>query len=346
MERLLGEREKKVLEAIIEDYIETAEPVGSRTVAKKLKMALSPATIRNVMADLEETGFLLQPYTSAGRIPTDRAFRHYVDGLREMRRLSRLSRDRIDSSLQIEKLDMNDILRRASAILSSISKQTGIVMGPRFENTVFKHVEFIGVSEKRILVVLVSTMGEVQNKIIEIDESMTQDELDQYSRYLTEIMGGLTLAEAKGRIMEEMKKERVLFDRLMFRALQLSQKALEGLGEGDIYIEGKTNIIQSPEFADLEKMRLLLLAFEEKGKLVKILDKALSSPGIRISIGEENELREMKACSLIAAPYAKEKAVLGTVGVIGPTRMDYCGIIPLVDYTARMLSRILDHIDS
>jgi heat-inducible transcriptional repressor len=345
MEKTLGEREKAVIEAVIEDYIQTAEPVGSRTVAKILKMALSPATIRNVMADLEESGFLMQPHTSAGRVPTDKAFRYYVDRLLEIRRLSRLSRDRIDSSLQIEKMDITEILRRASTLLSSLSKQTGVVLGPRFDSTVFKHVEFIRVSEKRVLVVLVSTMGEVQNKIIEVDESMTQDELDQYSRYLTEIMGGLTLAEAKGRIMEEMKQERVLFDRLMFRALQLSQKALEGLGEGDIYIEGKTNIIRSPEFSDLEKMRLLFLAFEEKGKLVKLLDKALSASGIQIFIGEENELREMKSCSVIAARYAKESSVLGTVGVIGPTRMDYCTIIPLVDYTARMVSKMLDHID-
>ena len=345
MERILDDREKTVLEALIEDYIQTAEPVGSRTVAKRLKMSLSPATIRNVMADLEEIGFLNQPHTSAGRIPTDRAFRYYVDRLLEIRQLSRASRERIDTGLKREKLTIPEMLRRASTLLSFLSKHTGVALGPRFGRTVFKHVEFIRVSEKKVLVVLVAAMGEVHNKIVELDEPMTQDELDRYSKYLTDLMGGLTLAKAKERLMEEMSQEKVLFDRLMFRALKISQEALDGLEEGDVYIDGKINIIQSPEFSDWEKMRLLLEAFEEKGKLVKLLDKALNTPGLQILIGEENELKAMKSCSVITAPYAKEDAILGTVGVIGPTRMDYCTIIPLVDYTARRLSEMLTQID-
>ena len=345
MSQILTDRDREVLEAIITDYIQTAEPVGSRTVSKKSIIALSPATIRNVMADLEEMGFLTQPHTSAGRVPTDRAFRFYVDSILEVQKLRLADRGRIEMGFQDEGMDTNEIMKRASSLLSLLSKQTGVILAPRFGSNIFKHIEFIKLREKTILVIIVSKSGEVQNKLIESDEDMSQDELDKYSRYLTEIMGGLNLVEARRKILEEMKKEKVLFDKLMYRALQLSQKALEDEGEGDLYIEGKTNILQSPEFADLEKMRNLLQAFEEKTKIVKLLDKALLAHGIQIFIGGENEFNEMKDCSVIAAPYSRENFTLGTLGIIGPTRMDYPSIIPIVDYTAKIVGKILESVD-
>ncbi len=345
MTQTLTDRDREVLEAIITDYIQSAEPVGSRTVSKKSKIGLSPATIRNVMADLEEMGFLTQPHTSAGRVPTDRAFRFYVDSILEVRKLKLVDRGRIEMGFQDEGMDTNEIMKRASSLLSLLSKQTGVILAPRFGSNIFKHIEFIKLREKTILVIIVCKSGEVQNKLIESDEHMSQDELDKYSRYLTEIMGGLNLVEARRKILEEMKKEKVLFDKLMYRALQLSQKALEDEGGGDLYIEGKTNILQSPEFADLEKMRTLLQAFEEKTKIVKLLDKALLAQGMQIFIGAENEFNEMKDCSVIAAPYSRENFTLGTLGIIGPTRMDYPSIIPIVDYTARIVGKILENID-
>ena len=345
MTQTLTDRDREVLEAIITDYIQTAEPVGSRTISKKSQIGLSPATIRNVMADLEEMGFLTQPHTSAGRVPTDRAFRFYVDSILEVRNLKLADRGRIEMGFQDEGMDTNDIMKRASSLLSLLSKQTGVILAPRFGSNIFKHIEFIKLREKTILVIIVCKSGEVQNKLIESDEHMNQDELDKYSRYLTEIMGGLNLVEARRKILEEMKKEKVLFDKLMYRALQLSQKALEDEGGGDLYIEGKTNILQSPEFADLEKMRTMLQAFEEKTKIVKLLDKALLAQGMQIFIGAENEFNEMKDCSVIAAPYSRENFTLGTLGIIGPTRMDYPSIIPIVDYTARIVGKILENID-
>lgn len=345
MTQTLTDRDREVLEAIITDYIQSAEPVGSRTVSKKSEIRLSAATIRNVMADLEEMGFLTQPHTSAGRVPTDRAFRFYVDSILEVRKLTSVDRDRIEMGFQDEGMDKNEIMKRASSLLSLLSRQTGVILAPRFGSNIFKHIEFIKLREKTILVIIVCKSGEVQNKLIESDEHMSQDELDKYSRYLTEIMGGLNLVEAKRKILDEMKKEKVLFDKLMYRALQLSQKALEDEGGGDLYIEGKTNILQSPEFADLEKMRTLLQAFEEKTKIVKLLDKALLAEGMQIFIGAENEFNEMKDCSMIAAPYSRENFTLGTLGIIGPTRMDYPGIIPIVDYTARIVGKILENID-
>lgn len=341
MSENLTERDRRVLQAVIMDYIQTAQPVGSRIVSKKYKIGLSPATIRNVMADLEEMGFLTQPHTSAGRVPTDRAFRFSVDSILEMRKLTRLEKDRIENSLQEENPDLGEIMKRASSLLSLLSRQTGVVLAPRFASNIFKHIEFIRMRDRKILVIIVSQTGQVQNKVIESDEEMSQDELNRFSNYLNEFMSGLSLTQAKRKIMEEMKKEKVLFDKLMYRALQLSQKALEDEEEGNLYIEGKTNIIQSPEFADLEKMRVLLLAFEEKTKIVKLLDKALLAHGIQIFIGAENEFHEMVNCSLVAAPYTRENFTLGTLGVIGPTRMDYSKIIPVVDYTAQILGKIL-----
>lgn len=345
MEEILSSRDRKILQAIITDYIQTAEPVGSRTISKKYKMELSPATIRNIMADLEEMGFLKQPHTSAGRVPTDRAFRFYVDSILEVRQLSKLEQERIKKGLVQEETDINEILKRASSLLSLLSKQTGVVLAPRFGSSVFKHIEFIKLREKKVLVIIVTKSGEVQNRLIEADEPMNQEELDKFSRYLNEIMAGLSLVEAKRKIVEELRKEKVLFDKLSYRALQLSQRALEDEGEGDLYIEGKTNLLKFPEFANLEKMRAILETFEEKTKIVKLLDKALNAQGIQIFIGAENEFNEMRDCSLVAAPYTKENFTLGTLGVIGPMRMDYSSIIPIVDYTARILSKILEDLD-
>ena len=342
----LTERDRKILQAIITDYIQTAQPVGSRVISKKYRMELSPATIRNVMVDLEEMGFLTQPHTSAGRVPTDKAYRFYVDAILNMRKLAPEEREHIEKGLLLqEEPDIKEVMKRASQMLSLLSRQMGVVLAPRFGSKIFRHIEFIKLRDRRILVIIVSQTGEVQNKLIEADEEMTQDELDKYSRYLTEIMGGLSLAQAKLRIVEEMKKEKVLFDKLMYGALQLSQKALEDEGEGDLFIEGKTNIMQSPEFADMEKMRVLLQAFEEKTKIIKLLDKALSIHGIQIFIGAENDLNEMVNCSIVTAPYSREKYTLGTLGVIGPTRMDYSNIIPIVDYTARLVGKILEEIE-
>jgi heat-inducible transcriptional repressor len=343
MAKELTPREKKILQAIITDYIQSAEPVGSRTVSKKYRMELSPATIRNVMADLEELGFLVQPHASAGRIPTDRAFRFYVDSILEVCRLKGADETRIARGLEEDRLDFNEVLKRASHLLSLLSRQTGLVLAPRFSTNVFKHIEFFLLKEKKILVILVSNVGEVQNKVIEADEWLTQEELNKFSRYLTEIMGGLSLHEVKKRILEEMQREKVLFDKLMYRALKLSQKAFEEEEEeGNLYIEGKENIFQSPEFADIEKMRHLLSAFEEKTKIIKLLDKALKAQGIQIFIGAENEVNEMQGLSVIAAPYSRDNFILGTLGVIGPTRMDYSAIIPVVDYTARLVGKIME----
>jgi heat-inducible transcriptional repressor len=205
-----------------------------------------------------------------------------------------------------------------------------------------KHLEFLKISEHRILVILVSQSGIVQNRIIESDEVMLQDDLTRYSNYLNELFVGLSLEEVKAKLIEEMTKEKAMYDELLSKALKLGEQALYGEEETEIYIEGKMNIFNYPEFSEIERMKSLFNAFEEKSKIVKLLNKTLIAKGVQIFIGSENQLPELQDCALITSSFSRGKHVLGTLGVIGPTRMNYCKIIPVVDYTAKLISKVLE----
>ena len=338
----LNERSRKILEAIIEDYIDSAEPVGSRAVTRRHAMALSPATVRNVMADLEEMGYLASPHTSAGRIPTDKGYRFYVDTLLQVRPFSRQEQQRLSRRYSLLGLRADGMLREAGKVLSAISNYTGIVMAPRLNTTVFRHIEFIRLSGGRILVVFVSRSGLVQNKIVQSDEELSLAELEQMGNYLNRTLNGLTIQEVKRKIVEEMTQEKALYDKLLQRALRFSKEALsEDLG-GEIFIEGAANILEQPEFTDLERMKRLFRAFEQKGVLVDLLDQAQQAEGVQIFIGSQNEYREIEGCSLVTSTYSNRSGTIGTLGVIGPNRMPYSLVIPIVDYTARLVSQILE----
>ncbi len=338
---MLTERNKRILQIIVEQYTVAAEPVGSKRIAKKYGLNLSPATIRSAMADLEDMGYLTQPYTSAGRIPTDKGFRFYVDSLLEVRGLSYAEKERIETQYQQEQLDINEVMKDTSRILSLLSQYTGLVLAPKFTTTVFKRIHFIKLKEYLILVIFVSKSGIVQNKVIEFQERVTQEELDKITKYINELLTDLTLRELKEKIVQEMKKEKVLYDRLLSKALRLSKQVLDSEKESEIYIEGRTNILEQPEFADWEKMKAVLKAFEEKSLLIKLLDKTMAREGIQVFIGSESEFEEIQGCSLVASSYGSESYGLGTLGIIGPTRMDYSRVIPLVSYTAKSISQVL-----
>jgi heat-inducible transcriptional repressor len=342
MSEELNERSRKILEAIIEDYIDSAEPIGSRAMTRRHPLGLSPATVRNVMADLEEMGYVVSPHTSAGRVPTDKGYRFYIDSLLQVRQLSQQEQQRIQQHHHLKGLRMDELLREAGKILSRISHYTGIVMAPRFTATVFRHIEFIRLSEGRILIVFVSDTGLVQNKIIETTEALSPGELEQMSNYLNQTLTGMTIQQAKARIVEEMAKEKSLYDNLLQRALQLSREALQEESEGEVFIEGAANIFEQPECADLERMKRLFRTFEQKGLLVELLDKSLKAEGVQIFIGSENEYREIEGCSLVTATYSTRRGTIGTLGVIGPVRMPYSTVIPVVDYTARLVSQMLE----
>ncbi len=336
-----SERSKKILEAIIEDYIRTAEPVGSRAISRRHGFSLSPATIRNVMSDLEELGFLASPHTSAGRIPTDKAFRFYVDSLLAARSIDREQEELIQRQYRLYGKDVGEIFKETSRILSSLSHYMGVVITPRFTTTIFRHMEFIKLGGRRILAILVSKSGIVQNKIVEADEELGSEDLVRMSNYLNDLLQGLSISELRNRILQEMQDEKVRYDKMLARALKLSEQTLGEHGT-EVFIEGQVNILDQPEFADVEKMREIFRAFEEKSQLISLLDCCMESEGVHIFIGTENYMHHMTNMSVITAPYMSGNRMLGVLGVIGPTRMGYDRVIPIVDYTAKLLSKLLD----
>jgi heat-inducible transcriptional repressor len=341
MQEHLSERSRQILEAIVEDYIVTAEPIGSRTITRRHGLSLSPATVRNVMADLEEMGFLVSPHTSAGRVPTDKAYRFYVDSLVGVNRIAREEREEIRKSCSLTGRDVGEVLKETSKMLSSVSHYMGVVMGPRFTANVFRQIEFVKLSGKKILAILVSQSGSVQNKIIETDEELNVADLTRMANYLNDILKGLTIAQVKKRILEEMQEEKIRYDALLARALELSRQTLEGT-DTEVFIEGQANILEQPEFADVAKMKEIIRAFEEKGQLLALLERCMAAEGVQIFIGSESHMNRMSGMSLVTATYVTGKDTLGILGVIGPTRMGYAKIIPIVDYTAKQVSRLLE----
>ena len=337
----LNERGRLILEAIIEDYIESAEPIGSRSVTRRHQMGLSPATVRNVMADLEEMGYLISPHTSAGRIPTGKGYRFYIDSLLQVRQLTVQEQKKLEQQYRFKGLRIEELLQEAGKALSAISSYTGIVMAPRLATTVFRHIEFIRLSQGKILVVFVSQTGLVQNKIIEPEESISQEELEKITNYLNHTLTGKTIQEIKEKILDEMSQEKSLYNQLLKRAFQLSGEALKDEMGGQVFIEGASNIMEQPEFFDLEKMKRLFKTFEQKSLLIDLLDRSQQADGVQIFIGSSTEYTEIEGCSLITSSYSNRQGTIGTLGVIGPNRMPYSMVIPIVDYTAKLVSQIL-----
>ena len=336
----LSQRSRQILEAIVEDYIATAEPVGSSAVAKRHAMSLSSATVRNVMASLEEQGLLTSPHTSAGRIPTEKGFRFYVDSLVSLRQISPQEKKAILKRYRDTGANLTDVLRETSRTLSSLSNYTGLVVAPRFTSCLFRHIEFVKLSPHKVLAILVSCNGAVQNRIIETEQEFSNDDLLRMANYLNSILEGLTIDQVREKILTEMQSEKNRYDQLMSRALTLSQQALPESAQ-DVFIAGQSRIFDQPEFADLGRMREIFEAFEEKGRLVELLGRCMQANGVQIFIGAETPLKEMAGMSLITSTYLTGTDTIGLLGVVGPTRMGYSSVIPIVDYTARLVSRLL-----
>ena len=335
----------EILKLIIRSYISTGEPVGSRTLAKTLEWKLSPATLRNIMADLEEEGYLAQPHTSAGRIPSEKGYRYYVDSLGDSGRLSK-SDERYVSRMLSESNSPEEVMSRTSVVLSTISKNVGIVVAPPMAATVLKHIEFVDLTDGKILVIFVSTSGLLQRKLIRVGELYSQDELDKAGRYLVEKFSGKTLTEIRSELLHMMQAERMLFDRLE-SLLQTWRDSLdqETIAVDSVYLQGTANIINQPEFADVERMRMLFQMFQEKGRLVKILNEFISSSppeGVRIAIGSEIGVPDKRDFTLITSSYASSDHTTGFLGIIGPTRMEYERGISIVGYLGRLVGGMIN----
>jgi heat-inducible transcriptional repressor len=343
MKRDLSERDELVLDAIVNDYINSPEPVGSRTICRKHKLSLSPATIRNVASDLEEQGYLFQPHTSSGRVPTDKGFRLYVDKLLRLQKLTKSQKSKIESNYNLKNLDLKEILLETSKVLSKISNNVGLVLTPKLSMSIFEHIEFVKLSNNNILVVFVTKTGAVYNKKITVTEKFTQSDLHRISNYLSEITSGLSLIELRKKIYKEMKKEKIRCNRLFSRALNiLKEMADYEETEAGIFVEGTSNIINDPVFKDISEVKKIMRALEDKALLVKILDMSILAEGTVAIIGEENNNKELSNLSVISSSYGTEDNVLGTLGVIGPRRIDYARVIPLVDYMSKLVSRLIE----
>jgi heat-inducible transcriptional repressor len=343
MNEELNERCRQILEAIIEDYILSGEPVGSRALTRRHKIALSPATVRNVMADLEDMGYLASPHTSAGRVPTEKGYRFYLDSLLRIKQLPSSKRQSIREHYRHRGLRMEELLREAGRILSATSSYTGVVMVPHLATTVCRRIDFVRLSACRILVVFVSQTGIVEHKIIESQLPLSESELQEATNYLNHTFSGLTVQEIKQHIVEQMAEEKAIYDSLLRHTLQLSNMALEDDLGGQVFIEGACNILDQPEFNDLNRMKRLMRTFDQKSLLVELLHKSQLTEGVQIYIGSTEHYSDIEGCSLVAASFSSRRGATGTLGIIGPTRMPYSTVIPLVDFTAGLVGSILDN---
>ena len=343
---LLDERSKVVLLAVIDKYIESAEPVGSRTMAKIHPDHLSPATLRNVMADLEEQGFLSQPHTSAGRVPTDKGYRFYVNHLlrpQSFLMTAEVLSDTHDLEYSLGKKNLQGLLEQACENLSTDSQQTGLVMLPSFSSACFKHIEFTKVGPQAALAVFFSEQGILQNKVLPIDSHMTQNQLTSISNYLNDEFSGKPIKWIRRELLKRLKLEKAHYNNLAKKAHTLSSALFEDEQENsELLVEGALNFLDQPEFtADISKIKALLFTLEEKTKLINLLDLCLHHDGMTILIGEENLQEEMGNCSLIAQNYQLGNENVGTLAVFGSKRMDYKRIISIVNHTAKIVSKLI-----
>lgn len=340
-----------MLSAIIEEHLVTGDAIGSHTVSDRFAHATgwSSATIRSVMCELEDFGFLEQPHTSAGRIPTDKGYRYYVDNMLDSTRLSRndlRAIERIDFGHEA-KARPDRLMEKASHVLSELSENVGIVVWPSLAENCLKHIRFVRLPDNRILVVLVSTSNIVHDKVITLNEDFTQDELDKTARYLNAEFGGKSLQTIRDEIVALMREEKALYDKLLRNAMLLCERSLEGEDEAtaEVYLDGASNILSKPEFASAEGIRELFRTFEAKSRLVTILNECVSGNSadgnVRVIIGRENSASSMKRCSVISTSYRVGGDVSGTLGVVGPMRIEYGRMMAVVNYLAHFIERAL-----
>jgi len=343
----LSTRNQEVLRAVVNTFIETGDPVGSRTLSKKIPTHFSPATIRNIMSDLADEGFLTKPHASAGRLPTDLGYRMFVDTLMNVHKVTPEEQESIRRSYTNRMTQIEQVVTQASRILSELTHQAGIVLLPGKDQLYFQHIQFIRISTENVLVVIVSKSGVVQNRVVPIEEDLNQDELDRISRFLNNEYVGLSLREVRTRILEKMGEERDHLDMLYRRAEELSRHAF--LGDEDnnsdtLFVEGASRVFTQPDFAgDFDKLQALYAAFEEKSNLIHLLDGFLNSPDVTVLIGAENDIDEMSDCSVVARSYFLGDRPLGTIGIIGPKRMRYDRMVSLVEWTAAAVSHYISH---
>ena len=340
----LDKRTLDIFKHIVDSFFETGEPVGSKTLSVKLEQQLSSATIRSIMSHLESLGYLYSPHISAGRLPTDQGLRFFVNGLLEQGNISLEDKQRIEQACEEKGIDTVNILKEASAILSGLSSCASIVIAPKSDQRV-KHIEFIKITEDQALTVLVTTDGQVENRIIKTPLRMPPSVLREASNYLNHHLNNLTLTEAMGLIKKELQSHQAALDSLTYDIIDKGLAGWSRIGDSDsLIVHGQSHLLNDVESVqDLDRIRHIFSVLETKENLMSLLEASAEGPGMQIFIGAENKLFEMTGCSLVLSPFENSRGnVIGALGVIGPTRINYGRIIPMVDYTAKVISRLLD----
>jgi heat-inducible transcriptional repressor len=346
---LLSERAQLLLRLLVGQYIRDGQPVGSRTLSKELSLNLSSATIRNVMADLEEQGFVTSPHTSAGRIPTDRGYRFFVDTLLKAQQplhydaMAEMQRNLSDQMAQAG--DPKSVVAAASKMLSSVTQLAGLVTVPRPAQAAITHMEFVSLSDNRVLAILVVNGREVQNRVVQLDRHYSPDELKRASNFLNQEFVGRELSQVREHLLRQLQETRENLNQLMLDAIHLAQHVMaptDEINRVEYVMAGETNLMSFAELSNVEKLKRLFDAFNQQRDILHLLDQSLHADGVQIFIGQESGYTILDDCSVVTAPYTRDKEVVGVLGVIGPTRMAYERVIPIVDITAKLLSSALN----
>jgi heat-inducible transcriptional repressor len=340
-DNIINDRAQSLLKTLVERYIQDGQPVGSRTLANDSAMQLSPATIRNVMADLEDLGLVVSPHTSAGRIPTVKGYRVFVDNLLTIRPLEKTTVKSIQRELSSDE-DSEQLIERASSLLSGVTQMAGVVMLPRKNNAILRHVEFLPLSGNRVLVILVVNEQEVQNRVIHTGRTYSESELAQTANFLNAEYAGNDLRQIREKLVNSMQQSRDAMNRIMQTAVEMTDQVMEDSRRQDDYVmAGQTNLMSYAEMGDLDKLKQLFEAFNTKRDVLHILDQSIQAEGMQVFIGEESGYSVFDDCSVVTSPYKSDDQVAGVLGIIGPTRMAYDRVIPVVDITAKLLSSLL-----
>jgi len=340
----LNERAQHLLKALIENYIRDGQPVGSRTLSRDSGLSLSAATIRNVMADLESLGFVASPHTSAGRVPTDKGYRFFVDTLLKLKPLQHQEVEEIERHMVTEASSGRSLVQSVSHMLSSVTHMAGLVTLPNPNFVALSQIEFIGLSENRALAIMVLNNREVQNRVVQLDRYYSPDELRRAANYLNEAFGGRSLPDVRAQLLSQLQETRQHMNQLMSDAITMAQKVFDQKPDERVeyVIAGETNLMGFAELSNVDRLRRLFEAFNEKHDLLRLLDNCLRADGIQIFIGHESGYQILDDISVVTAPYMVDNQVVGVLGIIGPTRMAYERVIPIVDVTAKLLGSALN----
>ncbi len=348
VEDLPSDRAQQLLRTLIECYVRDGLPVGSRTLTRESGMSLSAATIRNVMADLEGHGFVSSPHTSAGRVPTDKGYRYFVDALLRFQQPGETEIAELKRHFDLRAGDPKALVTAASQMISSLTHLAGVVTVPRESHAALSQIDFVGLSGNRVLAILVVNGREVQNRVVQLDRHFPAEELRRAATFLNEQFGGQELAGVRTRLVAQLQETREQMNRVMIDAITLAQRAFAEQPDerdADMVVAGETNLMGFAELSNMDRLRRLFEAFNEKRDILHLLDQSLHAEGVQIFIGHESGFQILDDCSVVVAPYSKDDRVVGVLGVIGPTRMAYERVIPVVDVAARMLGAALNSRD-